>query len=81
MPRLNIGGSEQAIPTHARVIMLGFPLGSTQVTSTTGQGNRAVYGFFCTFINSHLEFFMWIIIYVIHLYQNCLKVHQFLIWR
>lgn len=50
IPRPNVGGSEQTIPAHARVIMLGFPLESEQVTSTTGQGNKAANGFFFTFM-------------------------------
>lgn len=50
MPSPIVGGSEQTTPDHARVIMLGFPSESTQVTRTTGQGNRAAHGFFFNFM-------------------------------
>jgi hypothetical protein len=46
-----MGGSEQTTPAQARVMMLGFPSESTQVTRTTGQGNKAVQGLFLTFMN------------------------------
>jgi hypothetical protein len=49
MPNPTIGGSEQTVPAHAKVIMLGFPAESTQVTRTTGQENNAVKGFLVTF--------------------------------
>jgi len=49
MPNPNMGGSEEATPAHAKVIMFGFPSGSTHVTRTTGQGKRAAQGFFFTF--------------------------------
>jgi hypothetical protein len=45
-----IGGSEHTVPGQAKVIMLGFPARSTQVTRTTGQGNKAVKAFFWCFI-------------------------------
>ena len=51
MPKPTIGGSEQTVPAQARVMMLGFPVESAQVTRTTGQENNAVKGFRLTFNN------------------------------
>ena len=42
MPK--IGGLEPTTPTHAKVIMFGFPSASTHVTRTTGHGNKADQG-------------------------------------
>jgi hypothetical protein len=39
-----MGGSELTTPTQARVMMLGFPASSTQVTKTTGVGKSKVVG-------------------------------------
>ena len=55
IPNPIIGGSEQLVPAHAKVIILGFSIESTQVTRTTGQGNNAVEGFFLTFISLSLK--------------------------
>jgi hypothetical protein len=45
METLIMGGSEQTVPTHARVIMFGLPPASVQVRRTTGTGYSAVDGF------------------------------------
>ena len=39
-----MGGSELTTPAHAKVIILGFPFSSIQVTKTTGVGNSIVVG-------------------------------------
>jgi len=39
-----MGGSELTTPTQARVMILGFPASSTQVTNTTGVGKSKVVG-------------------------------------
>jgi hypothetical protein len=39
-----MGGSELTTPTQAKVIILGFPASSTQVTKTTGVGKSIVVG-------------------------------------
>ena len=39
-----IGGSELITPTQAKVMILGFPASSTQVTKTTGVGKSKVVG-------------------------------------
>ncbi len=39
-----MGGSELTTPTQARVMILGFPVSSTQVTKTTGVGKSRVVG-------------------------------------
>jgi len=41
---LTMGGSELTTPTHAKVMILGFPASSTQVTKTTGVGKSKVVG-------------------------------------
>jgi hypothetical protein len=59
MLTLIVGGSEHAIPVHAKVIILDFPLESVQVTRMTGQGKKAGHGFFFNFINSDfLSFYL-----------------------
>jgi hypothetical protein len=39
-----MGGSELTTPTQAKVMILGFPVSSTQVTNTTGVGKSRVAG-------------------------------------
>jgi hypothetical protein len=41
---LTMGGSELTTPTHAKVMILGFPASSMQVTRTTGVGKSNVAG-------------------------------------
>jgi hypothetical protein len=44
MEMLIMGGSELTTPTQAKVMMLGFPASSTQVTKTTGVGKSKGMG-------------------------------------
>src|SRR4030043_481801 len=44
MEILIMGGSELTTPTQAKVMMLGFPASSTQVTKTTGVGKSKGVG-------------------------------------
>jgi hypothetical protein len=44
MEMLIMGGSELTTPAQARVMILGFPFSSTQVTKTTGVGKSKVVG-------------------------------------
>jgi hypothetical protein len=39
-----MGGSELITPTHAKVMILGFPSPFTLVTNTTGVGKSMVVG-------------------------------------
>lgn len=51
MPIAMVGGSEQTMPFHAKVMMFAVPLESVQVTRTIGQGYNAVQGLFNIFMN------------------------------
>jgi hypothetical protein len=57
-----MGGSELTTPTQAKVMILGFPASSMQVTNTTGVGNNRVAGgsVFRTILSSFLVPFWFI---------------------